>query len=179
MLPRGSLGRESSFIFPHGKCMRWNETKKTGCGMQAEQPAPGAGTGITPARTGPSLALGQAAFALRRLFSPNKESQRKTAPASRRSTFSAWFELSMTFDPRLNLVCNWWLYIESYEQPNRRNPMFSKQPEPRRGRLRAAHVSQPKHPAAFASSFLIQHLQSIFFIPPVSQAQNKTNSAMP
>lgn len=127
--------------------------QKVGCGMQAEQTAPGVRTGITPARTGPTLALSQAAFALQRLFSPNKELQKKTAPASRRSTFSAWFELSMTFDPRLNLVCNWWLYIESYEQPNHRNPTFSKQPEPRRGRLRAAHVSQPKHPAAFASFF--------------------------
>lgn len=83
------------------------------------------------------MALGQAAFALQRLF---KRIAEKTAPASMRSTFSVWFELSMTFDPRLNLVCNWWLYIESYEQANRRNPMFSKQPAPRQGRLQTAHV---------------------------------------
>lgn len=147
--------------------------------MQEGQTAPRVRIGITPARTGPTLALSQAAFALQRLFSPNKELQRKTALASRQSTFSAWFELSMTFDPRLNLVCNWWLYIESYEQPNRRNPMFSKQPEPHRGRLRAAHVFPAKAPCSFCIILLIQHSQSIFFISPVSQAQNKTNPETP
>lgn len=75
------------------------------------------------------------------------------APRSMQSTFSAWFELSLTFDPRLNLVCNWWLYIESYAQVNHRNPMFSKQLAPRRGRLSTAHVFELEHPAAFASSF--------------------------
>jgi len=103
-----------------------------------------------------------------------------TAPASTRSTFSAWFELSLTFDPRLNLVCNWWLYIESYEQANRRNPAFSKQPAPHQGRLQAAHVFQPKHPAAFASSFSFYTYKALFFfVRPVSQAQNKTNPATP
>lgn len=50
-------------------------------------------------------------------------------PASVRRTICARFKLSVTSDPRLNLVCNWWLYTESHAWANGRNPVFSKQRE--------------------------------------------------
>lgn len=142
--------------------------RKPGAGCRQSRQLPQRGQsslqpGQEPAQvTPPHCYPGQGRICFAKIVWAKQKVAIKPAPASTRSTFSAWFERSMTFDPRLNLVCNWWLYIESYERANRRNPVFSKQP--RWGRCKPLTFSSPSTPRLLHHPFN-SRLTKHFFSP--------------